>query len=153
MAHVESIAFVSSDITTQFTDSLAYGASEYEDLDLTGTGGVQSGEARCFVTSLRLITAQNNAWMVTVHDRASTYDSINGYQLNNNTLIDFWQWTAAQGVSVGTVYVYSVSGMKIPYRDRDGQGRLHVALHNQSTTSKIQGTGYAHLKVGVIDAA
>lgn len=153
MVTKESIAFVSSNVSTQFTDSLGYNASEYENLDLTGAGAATVGEARCYVTSLRLITAQNLAWMVSIHDRASVYDTINGYDLNNNTLIDFWQWTAAQGISVGTVYVYSVTGMKIPYRDRDQTGLLHVALTNQSTTSKIQGTGYAHLRVGVAAAA
>ena len=156
MVTKESVAFVDSDVAAHFTDSLVQYASEYEDLDLTRTGGV-GGQARCFISSVRLIAAQNLAWMVSFHNKDNTApgtDSVIGHTYNQNTMIDFWPFATTDGYILGaSAYVYSVTGLKIPYRDDENAGQLHIALHNRSTTTKIAATGYVQVRVGVIGAA
>lgn len=156
MVTKESAAFVDSNVTSHFTNALVLNASEYEDLDLTGTGGV-GGEARCFVSSLRLISTQNLAWVVGFHNKDNTApgtDTVISHLLNQNTMIDFWSFATTDAIAVGSAFVYAVSGMKIPYRDDEGTGRLHVSLHNRSTTAKIAGAGgEVQMRIGVIGAA
>lgn len=156
MVTKESVAFVDSDVAAHFTDALVQYASEYEDLDLTGTGGA-GGQGRCFITSIRLMAAQNLIWMVSFHNKDNTApgtDSVIGHLYNQNTMIDFWEFTVADARILGaSAYVYSVTGLKIPYRDDEGKGQLHIALHNRSTTSKIAATGYVHARIGVVAAA
>lgn len=151
----DSITFVDSNVTAHFTDALTFRASEYEDLDLTGTAGL-GGPARCYITSIRLLSRSNLAWTVAVHNKDNTApgtDSVLPASFNDNTAIDFWSWTAANALPVGTVFLYATSGLKIPYRDDENRGQLHVSLHNGSTTEKLTASDYVHMRFGIIGAA
>jgi len=155
MVTKESIGFVDTDVANHFTDALVYRASEYEDIDLTGTAGL-GGEARCYITAFRVVSSQNLAWALAVHNKANSgagTDSVIGHTFNNNSWIDYWSWVDTDAMPVGTSFVYAVTGMKIPYRDDDRTGRLHLSLHNNSTTSKIAATGYVQVRIGFSGAA
>ena len=154
MVTKKSFAFVHTDKDTHFTDALVQNASEYEDISL-GING--RGEAPCQIESIRLLSQQNLSWMVSFHRTDNTApgaDSITDF--DKNTMIDFWQWETTEGFAMGTAFVYAVSGLNIPYRDEDGTGELHVALHNRSATAKTAssgGVGHVQMTFGISGAA
>ena len=146
---LRSLFLVHSDKDKNFTTALAQNASEYETLSLTT---VASGEARCEITSIRLLSQQNLAWIVSFHRRST--DSITDF--DTNTMIDYWSWAAGDGIAVGSAFLYAVSGLSIPYQDQSQAGNLNIAVTNRSTTAKTAtsgGVGHVQVTVGVFGAA
>ena len=166
-----SIFFVDSDRDAHFTDSLVGGASEYEDIRFgsrgggypntaSPAGGLTTGEARSFITSLRLNTATGHTFTVAFYSRDVNHQRLGatpyiGALIGKVTLTSHWR--------TATEYVYATDGLSIPYIDEDNSGELHVGLHNDSTYTKAA-TGaalplnhptpqFVQMRVGVISAA
>lgn len=145
-----SFQYVQTDKDLHFTELLYQNASEYEDIVVTGTGPIPS-----YVESLRLWSTQNLAYLVGVHRTDNTTPGADDTaDYDKNTLVEFWSWVAGDGFAVASGYVYAVSGLKIPYRDEDNTGELHLSLHNRSTTWKSDvASAYVQLTIGLRGAA
>lgn len=159
----ESIVFVDSHRDTHFTDSLVQYASEYEDLTISpGTAAAGAGRASCFVSSITLRTATNHAWAVSLH-RTSTHSTLAATPYQPAQWIGFWPFTNTEALATATEFVYTVSGLRIAYRDDNDTGRLHVGLHNQSAATKaalgaalpsgVTSPQYVQVTIGLIGAA
>jgi hypothetical protein len=149
---------------SDFTDAVAVGASTYADLTV---GGGNAGPTKSFITTLEVIAKQDLDWRVEFYKK--TYSSvINTASYFPSNLIGFVNllgssdnlpssWPAghfAVATTYGTMFVWFLQGLSIPYEDRDGVGQLHVNLVNQSGTAKSTGTaGYLWLRVGTVNAA
>ena len=135
----DNLFFVTSDRERHFTEQLIQGASEYENIVVTGNGRLAS-----YVTSVRLTMATLIACAVSFYTRDIFYQRLAATPYGN-ALIDYWEWASADAtpafgrlnVITGTEWVYSVTGLKIPYVDEDNTGELHVGLHNLSHTTKL----------------
>lgn len=151
MAQAWSFQYVHTDKDLHFTDQLIPYASEYEDIVVTGFGNIPS-----YVESIRLWSTQNLPWLVGFHRTDNTAPGTDDTaDYDKNTLIDFWPWTAADGYAVASGYLYSVTGMQIPYRDEDHTGELHLSLHNRhATTWKSNvASAYVQMTIGLRGAA
>lgn len=141
----ESFLFVHTDKDTHFTEQLLPYASEYENIVISDAG---VGSVPCWVESIRLWSTQNLPWMLSFHRTDNTApgtDSTADY--DQNTMIEFWPFTAADGYASASGYVYAVSGLKIPYRDEDSTAELHVALHNRHATTWKSDVASAYVQV------
>ena len=135
----DNFFFVTSNRETQFTDELVRGASEYENIVVTGNGRMAS-----YVTSIRVTMATLIACAVSFYSRDVFYQRLAATPYAN-ALIDYWEWASADAtpafgplnVISATEWVYSVTGLKIPYVDEDNTGELHVGFHNLSHTTKL----------------
>ena len=145
-----SFQYVQTDKDLHFTEKLTQNASEYEDFVVTGTGPMP-----CYIESIRLWSTQNLAYLVGFHRTDNTTpgaDDTDDY--DKNTLVDFWSFVAGDGFAVASGYLYSVTGMSIPYRDEDNSGELHVSFHNRSSTDKRSvASGYVQMTFGLKGAA
>lgn len=146
----ENFQFVTTNRDSHFTDSLARGASEYENIVVTGTGKLP-----CYITSIRVTLASLMACAVSFYSRDVFYQRLAATPYNN-ALIDYWEWASADAtpafgplnVTSATEWVYSVTGLKIPYVDEDETGELHVGFHNLSHLTKAA-AGATNLPSGV----
>lgn len=161
----EGLFYVDTNKDTHFTDALTAGASEYENLVVTGTGRL-----RTFITSVRMRAATNHAFTLAFYSKDGTFG---GTQTANphralaatpyeSLLIDYWPFASADAwiagpvlgsadtvnVTNSTEFVYSVTGLKIPYVDEDGTGELHLGLHNLDKRTKLA-LGNTNLPSGV----
>lgn len=163
----DNIFFVNSNRETHFTDQLVRGASEYENLVVT-----QSGRMPSYITSIRMTLATLGAFAISFYSRDVFYQRLAATPYAN-ALIEYWEWASSAAtpafgplnVISATEWVYSVSGLKIPYADEDETGELHVGLHNLSHNTKLApsntdaadypagvATQYVSIKFGLIAA-
>ena len=157
----ETHHFFDSDWTTQFRNAMPVaGASDFADLTIGGAS--PGGQLKGYITSIRLLSLQNNAWDVEFYSR--TLPSATGFlsgavppynQGTNNNLIDWHSFAVVTGKAYATIFAYAVSNLKIPYVDMDPGpgGRLHVNLVNQSTSKNPGDSGLVQIRVGFIQAA
>ena len=174
MLITESIHHVDSDASSDFRNKInASGASQYADIALAAGTPSTVGPNKCVINSVRLLAIQDLDWQVQFHSKsygsavgvaATQFSDVNGSHLVgwSNHLATTTNipanWTDAHTTTAtiygSTTYASYISGLNIPYEDRDGTGRLHVNLVNKSATAKNPGdTGLIHLRVGVIYAS
>jgi hypothetical protein len=135
----DNIFFVTTNRDLHFTDQLARGASEYENIVVSGAGKLSS-----YITSIRVTMATLGAVAVSFYSRDVFYQRLAATPYAN-ALIDYWQWASADATAAfgplnvisATEWVYAVTGLKIPYVDEDETGELHVGLHNLSHNLKL----------------
>jgi len=151
--------------TTDFTDAIVPNASDYADLTV---GGGNAGPLKSFITTIEAICAQDIDLRVEFHKKTysktvntATYfppNLIGWVNLLGTTDALPASWPAglfAVATSYGTMFAWFLSGLSIPYEDRDpGTGQLHINVLNQSATAKSSGTaGYLYLRVGTVQAS
>ena len=168
MLITESIHYVDSDQSTDFRGAISpTGASAYADIALASGTPTDVGPQKCIINSVRLIAVQDTNWQVQFHSKSYSLHTASSYP-NPSNLIGWSNhlstvhpilanWTGAAtttATAYGTLYASYISGLNIPYEDRQGTGRLHVNLVNQGPTLKSAGdVGILHLRVGVIYAS
>ena len=175
MLITESIHLVDSDASADFRNRIAPTASQYADIPLVAGTPSIIGPNKCIINSVRLLAIQDLNWRVefygksysTVAVTASQFSGINGSHLigwsdhlaTSGVIPANWTGTHATTATLygSTTFASYISGLNIPYEDRDGTGRLHVNLVNTNSaggTAKLPGdTGLIHLRVGVIYAS
>jgi len=165
MAQITESHFTFESASSDFTGAISPSASAYADLTVGGDN--TAGPVKSFINSVRLISKEDLKWRVEFYKK--TYSKvINTASYFPSNLLGWIyvqdtagalpaNWTGA-GVSnataYGTMYASYISGLNIPYEDRDGTGQIHVNIVNLAGQAKSAGSaGYLHIAVGTIAAS
>lgn len=147
----ESINFVHSR-PGDFDASLITLASTYADLPIARGHSTPGGPHHVFLTSVRLLSAQNLKWRVEVYGKSLPVATA-------PTSPETWaplyttSFLQSDATAYGTLFAYYTHGIKVPYEDMQGRGELHVNVLNADGTTKSAGSaGYVHLLVGTTSA-
>lgn len=173
----ESIHFVDSDASSDFRGTIVPQASQYADLALVSGTPSSVGPHKCIINSVRILGIQDINWRVefygksyaTVANTASQFSGLTGSSLigwsdhlsTTTNVPGNWVGIHATTATLygSTTYASYISGLNMPYEDRDGTGRLHVNLVNMSNnliagaTKSAGDLGLLHLRVGVVYAS
>lgn len=172
MLITESITYVDSVIGTDFFADIMPAASAFVDMQLAAGTVSPIGTHKCIINSVRLISMVDRDWRVEFHSKSYgtlantatkfTQSNFGGLVAWSNHLATTTNlpanWTGAgtaTATAFGTLFVSYVSGLNIPYEDKEGKGQLHANLVNMSGsgTALTKGngdSGLIHLRVGVI---
>lgn len=166
MLITESVHFVDSS-QSDFRGAISPLASSYADIALASGTESTLGPHKCIISSVRIMSIQDLSWRVSFWGKSYSLHTASSYA-DPSQLIGWSDhldstdnipanWTGIHTTTAtlfGTMYVSFITGLNIPYEDRQGTGRLHVNLENTSATAKSAGdVGLVHLRVGVVHAS
>ena len=166
MLITESVHFVDSS-QSDFRENIVPLASAYADIALAAGTESTLGPHKCIISSVRIISVQDLAWRVEFWGKSYSVHTASSY--GDPSQLIGWSdhldstdnipanWTGIHTTTAtrfGTMYASFITGLNIPYEDRQGTGRLHINLVNQGTAAKSAGdVGLIHLRVGVVHAS
>lgn len=153
MVTTESFHYVRSDAKTDLQGSLTANASAFVDLQVVP--GVARGQAKGYITSLKIQSMQNLDWRVEFHSRRLSQASAGFFAATAtrwNSLLGYVGFTNNAATAYATSYLYYTHGLKIPYLDEDSLGEIHCNVLNQhASTAKSAGdAGAIHIAIGFI---
>lgn len=139
------LGLVRSKSTTQYTDAIATGISENENLPLPSPMQAVGNPLR--ITALSIISVENLAWELWLFGSSAFQNA--DFALDE--FLGMWAFAAADAKRINsgvyTQYYYYIDGLNIPYVDRSASGSvvpsLHTALVNRSVAAKTAGANGA----------
>src|SRR5687767_1076927 len=124
----ENIFFVRTHRDQHFTSELVTGASEYEHIAITETGG----KVPTHITSICMIAATRHDFTVAFYSKDTTHQLLDATPFYH-ALLGFVHLDGAGAWQQGTEYMYATDFPSIQYLDEDETGELHVGLHNRDS--------------------
>jgi hypothetical protein len=131
---------VRSDKDTHFTTALATDAIDLETIgDAVETASNRVPTIRSAIRRITLIADQNLAWDVMLFRATFTPPLTTDADLH--PLVEWIEFKAADGkrVAGAGLYLYTWTGLDIPYFNTDAPGRIHVGLVNRDAVAKNAG--------------
>lgn len=131
---------VRSDKDTHFTGALATNAMELETIgSATVTDSNRVPTLRSIIQRVTVISDQNLDWDVMLF--RNTFALPLPVDADLHPLVEWIEFEVGDGVQVGAagLFMYTWTGMDVPYWNTDAPGQIHVGLINRNAVAKNAG--------------
>jgi len=139
---IPQVWVVRSAKATHFSGALVTDALELEAMgDAAPTSSNRVPTIRSRIRKITILSEQNLAWDVMLFK--NTYTPPLSTDPDLHPLVEWLSFLAADAVRVAGVglYIYTWTGLDIPYFNTDAPGQIHVGLINRDAVAKIAGAG------------